>query len=81
MCTKLMYGVYLSLCMVSLEMMCIAFIVLFLENIKLFFISRAVLFKYMCIEILADSNFCKYQERNQIFEKMSGYTSDFFKLK
>ena len=41
----------------SLEMMSIAFIALFLENTKLFYV---LLFFNICIEILADSNLCKY---------------------
>ena len=41
-------------------MMCKAFIVLFLENIKSFYVLRVAFFNAcIYIEILADSNLCK----------------------
>ena len=56
-CTKLICGIYLSLCIwSSLKIMCIAFIVLLLEYSKLFYI---LLLFCLYIEILAVSSFFK----------------------
>ena len=52
-----MYGMHLHYVWLSLEIMCTGFIVIFLENIKLFYILQVIFTIHF--EILADSNLCK----------------------